>query len=84
MKRPCLLNADTVGVLSYCESLSNAAVLSLNNSSLENLNSLGTVCFNCAASIFLIMSFIDMNLLKVFDVLTRIFFSCGSGTSLMI
>ena len=46
MKRPCLLNADTVGVLSYCESLSNAAVLSLDNCTLENLDSLTVSLFD--------------------------------------
>ena len=46
MKRPCLLNADTVGVLSYCESLSNATVLSLDNCTLENLDSLTVSLFD--------------------------------------
>ena len=39
MKRPGLLNADTVGCLTDCESLSCAAALSLQDNAFENLNS---------------------------------------------
>ena len=52
MKRPCLLNADTVGVLSYCESLSNAAVLSLDNCTLENLDSLTVSLFDLTVNFY--------------------------------
>lgn len=40
MKRPGLFNADAVGILSDSEGLSYSAVLSLDNSSLEHLDSL--------------------------------------------
>ena len=46
MKRPCLLNTNTVGALSYCESFSCASTLFLKNSSLENLNSLTVSLFD--------------------------------------
>ena len=44
MQRPCLLNADAAGSLSYREGLSVAAALSLKDNALEYLNSL-TVSF---------------------------------------
>ena len=44
MQRPCLFNTDSVGILSYSESLSCSAALSLQNSTLEYLDSL-TVSF---------------------------------------
>ena len=40
MKRPGLFNTDAVGILSDSEGLSYSAVLSLDNSSLEHLDSL--------------------------------------------
>ena len=44
MKRECLLNADAVGKLSYCESLGDSAVLLLQNETFEYLDSF-TIAF---------------------------------------
>ena len=46
MKWPCFLNANTVGALSYCESLSCASTLSLKYCTLEDLNTLTCSLFD--------------------------------------
>ena len=46
MKRPCFLNTNTVGALSYCESLSCASTLSLKYCTLEDLNTLTCSLFD--------------------------------------
>ena len=75
MKRPCLLNADTVGVLSYCESLSNAAVLSLDNSSLEDLDSFTVSLFDLSGfsySVTYVEARYRLFLLCSFDILDNV------------
>ena len=46
MYRPGLLNADTVGGFSYSEGLTIASTLSLQNNTLENLDSLAVTLFD--------------------------------------
>ena len=46
MQRLCLLNTNTVGALSYSESLSGAPALSLKDSTLKNLDSFTVTLFD--------------------------------------
>ena len=46
VKRPCLLNADPVGCLSYCKSSSGSAALFLQDCSLEYLDPFAVALFD--------------------------------------